>query len=411
MVMGWVVPAAVGITIEVDYSYDTNHFFSEAGNPQAAEARATVEAAAARWGRIIDQSLLEVTLADDNDDPRIGFDHPGTGAYYQISAANSANTDSLVTEGGGTIANEYRGTWTIPADVWILYVGGRPTGNGSLSTGGTATGLNWFEILNADSGPHNRGFTNQGQVLGATSLPVWGGAISFESSTANWHFDHTAEQQAGTLDLYSFALHEIGHALGLNTGEISAPLWYEWSRHINAQGFVGSHALAAYNLDNSSNRTFLKLEDAHWADGTYDSVIFPAGSPNYTGTAGACALQDLLMEPRLAPMRVEVTNVDVGALRDLGWSVIRGEVISPVLVEGLKIAPAAGGSPRLTWLCQAGASYTVQTSMGLNAWSDVTPAVRTKGSHTSWTDGDPAFYDPNPPAAQSAKKFYRVVAK
>ena len=106
------------LTIQVDYRYDTNNFFSAAGNPNgatgAAQARAALQAAADRWGAIIEQSLGAVSVSDDGDDVRIGFNHPGTGASFQVSSANSAATDYLVSF--GSTANEYRGTWSIPAD-------------------------------------------------------------------------------------------------------------------------------------------------------------------------------------------------------------------------------------------------------------------------------------------------------
>ncbi|MDB4792792.1 hypothetical protein OAG91_01050, partial [bacterium] len=48
-----------GIVIEVDYRYDSKGFFK---NPAA---KAAIEAAAARWGRIIDQTLLPVNMQDE----------------------------------------------------------------------------------------------------------------------------------------------------------------------------------------------------------------------------------------------------------------------------------------------------------------------------------------------------------
>ena len=73
---------ALAINIEVDYRYDSNNFFSAAGNPDWVAARAALEAAAARWSAIIDQSLGAVNLANDDLDARIGFQHPGTGGLH-----------------------------------------------------------------------------------------------------------------------------------------------------------------------------------------------------------------------------------------------------------------------------------------------------------------------------------------
>ena len=159
------------LTIRVDYTYDTNGFFSAAGNPQgesgARLARAALEAAAARWSAIIDQPLAAVQVSDDFNDPRIRITHPGTGEEWQISSARSAATDSLVQERRPPApADEYRGGWGIEADVWILYAGARDLGNGH-AIGGTALGLNWIEVLNDPKGIHNRGF-NVGRVQPAS---------------------------------------------------------------------------------------------------------------------------------------------------------------------------------------------------------------------------------------------------
>ena len=73
----------------------------------------------------------------------------------------------------------------------------------------------------------------------------------------------------------------------------------------------------------------------HWAEDVYDSAIFAAGGPNTVGTVPSGTLQDLLMEPTAdfggLQQRFELTNTDVGALRDLGWSVIP-EPSSAILV-------------------------------------------------------------------------------
>ena len=101
--------------------------------------------------------------------------------------------------------------------------------------------------------------------------------------------------------------------------------------------FVGSNAVAAFNADNGASETELALVSSsnnHWEDGEYDSIIFPAGNPVYLGTVGEGNLQDLLMEPVANFFvgmrdRFEVTNIDVGALADIGWSVISAQ-LSPL---------------------------------------------------------------------------------
>ena len=388
---------AGAVDIVADYRYDTAQFFSAAGNPQgaagAALARATVEAAAARWSAIIDQPLGAVALVDDNDDPRIRVSHPGTGAAWQISSANSIATDSLVQEGGRAAANEYRGAWSIPADTWILHAGAHDI-SPSAGFGGTEIGTNWTSILNDPDGVNHRGFTTPS--AGARSLPVWGGWFTINnSSTINWNLDHTRAPAFGQTDLYSIALHEIGHALGLNTG-----FWNEWETQING-GFVGAGAVAAYNADNSTQVTSLALDATeHWVDGRYKSFIFPAGSPNYVGTVGAGVLQELLLDARLPDgMRFEITNVDVGALSDLGWSVISGDVVTPAAATNLRVEVATDGSVVMSWTSVVGSSYTVQRGADLANWTDVT-SITANSTSTTWRDTQPSA---------GGLQYYRVV--
>jgi hypothetical protein len=292
------------ITVQVDYSYDTNNFFDTQGKKDA------IQAAANRFSNIITSSLLAVDASYGND-WRVGFSHPGTGVYYQISTAASSGVDSLA---GAGVADEYNSSFALPTDTWILFAGGRSLG-GSAGVGGTGTGLNWSSVLDDPSGPHRRN-------LGVEGLPVWGGSLSFDN-TRNWHFDPNTAASGGDVDFYSIATHEVGHVLGLSTS------WSDFTDNVAGDIFSGPNAVAAYNSDNGTSETGLSLVGGgnnHWGDGAYDSRIFAQGDPNYVGTVGAGGLQDLLMEPmanfRPGVRRFEVTNVEVGALQDIGWSIV-----------------------------------------------------------------------------------------
>ena len=315
--------SARGIDVVVDYRYDTNSFFDPT-NPEGQLARDALEAAAERYSDVISTSLRQAVLRDNNDDPRIGFTHPGTGNSYQISAAGSVASDVIVTVGGQP-ATEYSGGFTLAEDEWILFAGGRPLTSAGI--GGTGTGTNFSDIYGAGDSHLNRGFRSSGSV---GNLPVWGGAISFDNSNdRDWHFDHTTAADGGKLDFYTIALHEIGHVLGL------ASSWNEWEDNSTGNSFVGSETVAAYNRDNGLQLNALDLQsvnDGHWVDGVYQSHIFSAANPNLVGTAGLDSLQDLLMEPianfTQSVRRFELTNVDVAALKDIGWSINDTQTVS-----------------------------------------------------------------------------------
>ena len=315
-VCGFAAPSHA-FNIVVDYRYDYNNFF----NTQ--QKRDALEAAAQRYSDIITTSLIGVSLSDNSLDPRIGFSHPGTGASYQVSAANSRSTDSLASQDP---ADEYRGAWSISQGDWILYAGGRSLSD-RIAEGGSGTGLNFLSVFQNGSSHLNRGFRSTGSV---DHLPTWGGAITFDNDgnynglfNYGWHFDYTTVPAGGTYDFYSFALHEIGHALGLNTN------WLDWEQWESGVAFTGSNAAAAYNADNGTSRTSLNevsTLDPHWQDGAYEAKIFAAGNPELVSTVGLTGKQDLLMEPvanfTAAVRRFELTTVDVAALEDIGWSVI-----------------------------------------------------------------------------------------
>ncbi len=308
--------SAQAFLIEVDYSFDTNNFFD---TPAKREA---MQAVADRYSRVITSELSAVspggTSTGTSAGWRVGFTHPGTGASTQISTATSAATDPLI--GGTTTAANAYGFAGLAANQWVLFAGGRP--QPAAATGGTGTGTNFTSTFNDLNGPMHRGVISNTPSNTVGDLPAWGGAISFDTGI-NWHFDTGTASPFGSVDFYSIALHEIGHALGLSLS------FNQWEQFDTGGQFTGPESLAAYNADNGTSLTALDQVSAtneHWEDGTYDSEIFAFAGPNYVGTVGEGMPQDLLMEPIAnfsgTVRRLELTNVDVAALRDLGWSTV-----------------------------------------------------------------------------------------
>jgi len=190
----------------------------------------------------------------------------------------------------------------------------------SAAAAGSGSGTNFTTTFTDPNSHINRGFNGSTPINGY--LPTWGGSISFSTNqtinTSNGNF-------------YSLALHEIGHILGLSTD------WINYTNHVSNGTFTGSNAIDAFNSDNSALVSSLGLasgsdfhfEDNGPADGTPDanqSIIFDLGDPEYDGTVGEGNLQDLILEPTLdftnTINRFELTNVDIGALQDVGWTVI-----------------------------------------------------------------------------------------
>lgn len=311
------IAPAHAIEITIDYRYDSNNFFDES-TTEGQQARAALRAVADRYSRIIENSTLTaITVVDDPFDQRIGFTHPGTGEYHEISAAESELTDRLV-EAGAPPAHEYWGEISLDEDEWLLFAGGHQL-EGFGAIGGTSGGVNFTVNFQDPNAITNRGFRPMGGDV--NSLPVWGGSIAVDTEF-DWHFDHLTAPVPGKPDLYSTMLHEVGHAFGMSSG------WTEFSALVEEDRFLGENAIAAYNKDNGTDVDHLLMQapgEFHWLDGTYTSKIFSAGGPNLLGTAGLDGQQKLLMDPTLRfreSPRIELTNVDVGSLEDVGWPVI-----------------------------------------------------------------------------------------
>jgi hypothetical protein len=241
------VPA---IAIQFDYSFDATGFFSDTSR------RAVLEQAAHDIAGPLDTALAPIAPAGGNT-WSTSFFNPSTGQQATINNPS------------------------IPANTIVVYVGARSLGGGAAATGGfggyRASGTQpWLDSL------RNRG----------PSFTLWGGSITFDSSR-NWYFGTSASGLGSNqVDLYSIAVHELGHTLGLGM----AP---SWQNQVSGGTFVGPASESVYG-----GPVPLSPDAAHWADG-----LTVNGQP--------VALDPVL----LAGARVQLSSLDLAALRDIGWTV------------------------------------------------------------------------------------------
>ncbi|WP_168566165.1 matrixin family metalloprotease [Crateriforma spongiae] len=286
-------PAA--LTIDIDYTFDTNNFFGAAGSAQ----REAIEAAAGFFENTISQNFAAITPGGDNSwDAQ--FFNPATGGLSTVSNA------------------------TIAADTIRIYVGGRNLGSSTLGQAGrggwSASGFApFFDSI-------NRGDS-------ATQFGLWGGSATF-NTTSNWNFSVASGPSAGQNDFYSVALHELGHVLGLSaTSDAWDDHWIAGTDSIadanpGTDGqFTGPNALAAYNADNGLSEAFIptvaaRLDNPGTAQNEEDLTNRHFARNTMSYIYGTTTLQEIALDPDITVgTRKLFTNVDVAALSDIGWQV------------------------------------------------------------------------------------------
>jgi hypothetical protein len=303
--VGWCLVAlpAAAITIKIDYTYDTSHFFGS-GNPQGAaagaQAKSTLEAAASFYSTILTDSFSEIQAPQPFHSAQfsgqatwqwtMGFDNPTTNSY--ISLTNQ----------------------TVPADQYIVYVGGRSLPGNTLGLG-RAGDTGYSYNINGQFTQSEQDyvqsatdtFLNEVQWRGQPSgFNRWGGVISFDSDgSTNWFFNHLALPTGNSADFYSVALHELGHTVGFGEQSSNPNNLTEWQKLLSGSTFIGHNA----ETKNNGSPVPLYSDLSHWADGK-TSVVY-----------GTSLSQETLMDPILTNgTRKVLTELDAAALKDLGWS-------------------------------------------------------------------------------------------
>lgn len=251
----------LSVTIDIDYSFDTQGFFNDATRREA------LEDVAAEISSRLDDSFDAITPALSNSWTPTFF-HPGTGEL--------ANGPTNL---------------TVAQDSYVIYAGGRDLVGGNLGQGGrggwNASGnQDWFRSI------RQRG---ESGVANNTDFANWGGSITFDSSGTNWYY---GESEAGLgssqFDFRSVAAHEIFHALGFgNAGSYFA--------NISGGFFTGEATVAEYDF---AGNVPISPDGAHFAEGTTEDGVETALDPTIR-----------------RGVRKTPTALDWAVLSDIGWEV------------------------------------------------------------------------------------------
>ena len=294
------------INIVIDFDTHSSAFFNDPTN--GAAARAAVQAAADDISAAITTDLNALPT----DRVFTGTSGGTTYTYTTTFRYTNPNTGSNVTFTDSLGADEFR-----------IYVGARALGGSTLGQGGPGIG---FVSNLGRSGPGGNQIAATLASLNATLITARGGSISqstssgtFDSTTYSvdfapalgnlwfdndgssvWHFDHTTPVAPGTSDLYSVALHEMLHSLGIGTYD-------SWDASVSGTDWTGSEVIALYG-------TGVGLIDA---DGSHieNSIMSARLSDGL--------MQEVVMDPNITTgTRKQLTQLDLAFLRDIGWQTI-----------------------------------------------------------------------------------------
>lgn len=252
-----VLPAA--LTIQIDYTYDTNHFFDTQDKKDLLQSAADIFSA-----RITDDLLA--------------IDPHGSSTWNAVFTNPATGTQT-------SVRNLF-----VPADTIVVYAGGRDLSQDTLGVGGPGgySGVPNSFVATVDQ---------RGQVGAAASRPTdfgpWGGSITFDTVGTDWYFGSAPPDSASQqYDFLSVAVHELGHVLGFGTSD-------SFRTFVSNGTFTGPKADAEYDF---SGKPLLASDRSHWADGTQDNG------------------QESAMDPYIPHgERKLFTELDWAALDDIGW--------------------------------------------------------------------------------------------
>ena len=312
----------MALEIQLDFVHDeaADQFFSS--NPAA---RSAVQKAALDIGSMLSNSMTAVTTDI----------YEGTNGSTTARFDWSWNYVNPVTGGEETIYNP-----SIAADTVVIYVGTRKLGGSILGQGGVGGAAaqisiasnsplpsEWIGAVDSAEALSNATMSRgSGPTLGTISGAAnFSGSIGrydldfglsvgnlwFDADTDNngsrdssatlnnyWHFDAYSEVEAGKMDFYSVALHEILHVMGIGTSQT-------WQDLAASDQWLGTEASLA-----AGTSALIDGDGVHALGGLMSTRVSDG------------VLQEALISPSLTPgVRKELTELDQALLLDLGYEI------------------------------------------------------------------------------------------
>lgn len=312
------------ITLNIDYSNSTSSFFdinnaNASIAAQAQQARAAVNAAASDVSAVITSQLNGVSnyafqgtngLNQIDINANYSYTNPDTGVSTNFTGNLAANevrifvgsralTGSTLGEGGpGSFGFTIGGQSSVTGSLQAATDQAAANASAGLTRGGTVTGSLSGDISGANY------TVNAGPALGN----LW---FDNDGST-NWHFDHTTAVAVGTIDLYSVALHEMIHAVGIG-------LYPSWNANVSGTNWLGANAIAVHG----TGTNLIAADGGHIADNIMSARLSDG------------VMQEVVMDPNITEgARKELTQLDVAFLQDIGWQTVPEPSTSILLMLG-----------------------------------------------------------------------------
>jgi hypothetical protein len=315
----WSLIYSTANAININLEYPVGSLFSATHD---VAAKAAINAAAADLSAAITTSL---TAIDSNVfvgtngqttmtfDWRFQYDDPSTQAEVDINdpvlAANAvtmfvgARSILGTTLGvGGPAGAGFGSSGSGFGGQWVGAVAGAESlSEAELRRGGGPV-LNTFAGSSTLQGVTANYSIDVGIAYGTLSLDYDGnnnGERDTDAQLSNyWHFNHATPVAAGKNDLYSVALHEMLHALGIGASDA-------WTLKTSGTNWIGTEVTDLYGSGTNL------VGGGHIASGIMSTSIVD-GSP-----------QEVVMDPSITQgSRKYLTALDLAFLRDIGYSTI-----------------------------------------------------------------------------------------